>query len=89
MQVRMDQSLDLATGRTATAGLRAGLSAKQELSEPEGESLFAYPGRSNHHQDLRQTPGRHRFGDPLPGFLMADEVMHRHGLKVGREAGER
>lgn len=85
----MDQSLDLTTARTATTGLRAGLSAKQELSEPEGKSLLAYPGRSDHHQDLWQTPGCHRFGDPLSGFPMSDEAMHRHGLKVGREAGKR
>jgi hypothetical protein len=83
MHVRMYQTLNLAAGPAAAAGLRAGLLAEELLSQPEGQSLLAHPCRSDHDEDLRQSVGPHRVSEPLSGLLMADESMHRHRLKVG------
>ena len=63
--------------------------AEEQLSEPEGQPLLAHSCRSNHHEDLWESVGPYRAGEPLPGFLMADESMHRHMLKVGMAGRKR
>jgi hypothetical protein len=88
VHIRMRKSANQPALPATSAGLIPGLLAQEQLSQPEGQPLFACPGRSSQEDHLRELATGVRSRETLPRRLVPDQWMQGLGNQAKLAAAE-
>jgi hypothetical protein len=77
VHIRMRKSANQPALPATSAGLIPGLLAQEQLGQPEGQPLFAGPGRSSQEDHLGELAAGVRSRETLPRRLVPDQRMQR------------